>query len=149
MLVRLSQRIARCLERARLCREQASAAADLASQRDFSDLQDRWLGLAASYEFCQRMASRTDDLDAHRRDVRSIPNRAEGVRYVRNADAVACMTLAYNEIMKAVSLTRAEMPESIAVARLIVDLATQGERDPDRLCDSVLSLLNARNQSQP
>jgi len=149
MLVRLSQCIAYCLERARSCREKACCAADLTSQRDFSDLEDRWLGLAASYEFCERMASSANDLDAYRRNVRAILNRVEGVRYIRNAHAIACMTLAYNEIMNAASLTGAEMPESMTVARLIVDLAIQGERDPDRLCDRVLSLLNTRDQSQP
>lgn len=44
------------------------------------------------------------------------------------------MTRAYDEIMHAVSLTGTEMPESTTVARLIVDW----ERDPDRLCNSVL-----------
>ena len=39
------------------------------------------------------------------------------------------MTLAFVETMKAVSLTGDEKPDSAAVARLIVDLAKQGELD--------------------
>jgi hypothetical protein len=57
------------------------------------------------------------------------------------------MILAYDEIMKTVSLAGAQMPGSMTVARLIVVLATQGERDPDRLCNSVLGLLNADDQA--
>jgi hypothetical protein len=43
MSVRLSRCIAYCLERARACREKGSAAS-LASQRNFSDLEDWCLG---------------------------------------------------------------------------------------------------------
>jgi len=39
------------------------------------------------------------------------------------------MTLAFVETMKAVSLTGDEKPDSATVARLIVDLAKQGELD--------------------
>jgi hypothetical protein len=39
------------------------------------------------------------------------------------------MTLAFVETMKAVSLTGDEKPDSAAVARLIVDLAKEGELD--------------------
>ena len=58
------------------------------------------------------------------------------------------MTLAFIETMKAVSLTGDEKPDSATVARLIVDLAKQGELDPDRLCNAVLILLNAQSAAR-
>jgi hypothetical protein len=147
MVVSLSRCIAYCLEHARACREKAHASTSLSGQSDFSDLEARWLRLAASYEFSERLASGMNDQGAHKRNVRTILYRAGAVRCVRDGDAIACMTLAYDEIMKAVSLTGTEMPESMTVARLIVACATKGERDPDRLCNSVLSLLNAKDQA--
>jgi len=47
-----------------------------------------------------------------------------------------------------VSLTGDEKPDSATVARLIVDLAKQGELDPDRLCNAVLILLNAQSAAR-
>jgi hypothetical protein len=147
MLVRLSQCIAYCLERARGCREKADASTSLTGQTDFSDLEDRWLRLAASYKFSERLASRLNDRRTHKRNVRMILYRAGAPRYVHDADAIARMALAYDEIMKSVSVAGTERPESMTVARLIVERAMQGERDPDRLCNSVLSVLNAKDQT--
>jgi len=148
MLVRLSRCIAYCLERARACHEKALASISLTSRSDFFDLENRWLSLAASYEFSERLSGRINDLDVHKRNISAILYRAGAVRYVRDADAIACMALAYNEIMKAVSLSRNEIPKSMTVAQLIVEFATRGERDPDRLCNSVLDLLNVKDEAQ-
>jgi hypothetical protein len=145
MLVRLSQCIAYCLERARACREKADAFISSTSQSDFSDLEDRWLRLAASYEFSDRLASGLNDRSAHKRNVRMILYHAGAIQY--DADAIACMALAFDEIMKAISVTGTERPESLIVARLIVECAAPGECDADRLCNSVLSLLNAKDQT--
>jgi hypothetical protein len=35
----------------------------------------------------------------------------------------------------------------MTVVRLVVERATQGERDPDRLCNSVLSVLNGKDHT--
>jgi hypothetical protein len=126
MLVRLSQCIAYCLERARGCREKADASTSLTGQSDFSDLEDRWLRLAASYEFSERLASRLNDQSAHKRNVRTILYRAGALRYVHDADAIAPMALAYDEIMKAVSVTGTERPERMTVARLCRACNTRG-----------------------
>jgi hypothetical protein len=146
MLVRLSQRIADCLERSRVCGEKAREACDSASQRDFSDLEDRWLALAQSYEFSERLASMINERAAQKRKVRAILGRAGADS--RDSIAIACMTIAYVETMKAVSFTGAQRPESMTVARLVIDLTREGERDPDRLCNRVLRLLNAEEQVQ-
>jgi hypothetical protein len=143
MLVRLSQRIAYCLERARVCGDRARYAPDSSQQHeDFSDLEMRWLALARSYEFSEKLTDRINDRDAYRRYVRSILNHAGAD--LSDTIASACMTVAYIEIMKAVSLNSDGRPDRMTVASLIVDLANQGERDPDRLCNAVLILLNAQ-----
>jgi len=58
------------------------------------------------------------------------------------------MTLAFIETMKAVSLTDAEKPDSMMAARLIVEIAGRGERDPDRLCNAVLILMNEERRTR-
>jgi hypothetical protein len=74
--------------------------------------------LVASYEFWERLASRINDHDPHKRNVRAILYRAVVVLDTPDSDAISCMTLAYNEITKAVNSTGTELPESIAVAGL-------------------------------
>jgi hypothetical protein len=104
MLVRLSQCIAYCLERARGCREKADVSTSLTGQSDFSDLEDRWLRLVGSYEFSERLASGMNGQGTHKRNVGTILYRAGAVRCVRDGDAIACMN--------AVSSTGTEMPET-------------------------------------
>jgi hypothetical protein len=58
------------------------------------------------------------------------------------------MTLAYIVTMKAIGLSSDEPPDSVTAARLIVDLANQSERDPDRLCNAVLMLLMVKQQAK-
>ena len=146
MLIRLSQRIAYCLERARICGEKARDAPESSvDRRDFSDLGARWLTLARSYEFSEKLADQINDRDAYKKYVGSILRRA-GADF-GDSISTACMTLAYIETMKAVSLTGAEKPDSMMAARLIVEMARRGERDPDRLCNAVLILLNTERQA--
>jgi hypothetical protein len=51
---------------------QRIVVASLTGQSDFSDLEDRWLRLAASYEFSDRLACRLNDQSRHKRNVRMI-----------------------------------------------------------------------------
>jgi hypothetical protein len=147
VLVRLSQRIAYCLERARACGEKARTAPDSSiARRDFLDLEVRWFTLAQSYEFSEKLANQINDRDAHKRYVGSILRRA-GATFIDSV-SIACMTLAFTETMKAVSLTGAEKPDSMTAARLIIEIAEQGERDPDRLCNAVLILMNREMQNR-
>ena len=117
-----------CLERARVCLwREIRVAPDSVDRRDFSDLETRWLALARSYEFQENLANRIHDRDASKRYVGSILRRAGAD--CGDSISIACMTLAFVETMKAVSLTGDEKPDSATVARLIVDLAKQGELD--------------------
>jgi hypothetical protein len=147
MLVKLSQRIVYCLERAQACSEKARAAPDSSQdRRDFSDLETRWLALARSYEFSERLSAQIDGREAHKRYVVSILSHAGAD--LSDTIATACMTLAFIETMKAVSTTGTEKPDESTAAKLIVHFARQGERDPDRLSNAVLILLNAKTMPE-
>jgi hypothetical protein len=132
-----SQRTAYCLERARAYGEKARAAPDLSDQKSFSELEARWLSLARGRRVSRRLIGEIDDREFHDGLARSFLHRA-GAEF-GDSGVIACMLRAYAEIMKAVSLT---------AARLVFDLARQGERDPYRLCNAVLMLLNAKEQKR-
>jgi len=55
-LQKLTKEIAECHEHARACRERAERALDPAAKNDFLDQERRWLSLAHSYEFAERLS---------------------------------------------------------------------------------------------
>ena len=59
MLQKLSEQIRQCYERAAQAMRKAEAAADPAFKVDFRDVEERWLALARSYEFTERLADFT------------------------------------------------------------------------------------------
>jgi hypothetical protein len=48
---------------------------------------------------------------------------------------------AYEDTLRALKLTDRKDPRAIAVAKLVIEFAKEGERDPDRLRDLVLKTL--------
>jgi hypothetical protein len=59
MLQSLSKEIRQCYERAEQCRRAAETAAIQSAKDDFLDIEKRWLSLARSYEFAERLSSFT------------------------------------------------------------------------------------------
>jgi hypothetical protein len=55
MLNNLSEQVRECLQHAEDCARRAAAQTDAKVKRDFLDLERRWLSLARSYEFCERL----------------------------------------------------------------------------------------------
>jgi hypothetical protein len=55
MLQKLTEEIAECYAQASHCRERAKQALDPSIKRDFLDMERRWLSLARSYEFAERL----------------------------------------------------------------------------------------------
>jgi hypothetical protein len=55
MLQKLTEEIAECYAHASHCCEQAKQAVDPSIKRDFLDMERRWLSLARSYEFAERL----------------------------------------------------------------------------------------------
>jgi hypothetical protein len=60
MLQNLSREIRECHQRAVECRRLAEAAKTEAGKADFVDMEQRWLTLARSYEFTERLSSFTE-----------------------------------------------------------------------------------------
>ena len=56
MLNNLTEKIRDCLEHAEGCARQAEAQTDPNQKQDFLDMERRWLSLARSYEFTDRLA---------------------------------------------------------------------------------------------
>jgi hypothetical protein len=59
MLQKLTEEIAECYAHASHCREGVKQALDPSIKRDFLDMEWRWLSLAHSYEFAERLSNFT------------------------------------------------------------------------------------------
>lgn len=55
MLNNLSEQVRECLQRADGCAREAAAQTCAKMREDFLDLERRWLSLARSYEFTERL----------------------------------------------------------------------------------------------
>ena len=66
----LSEQIRDCFQHAEDCARKASAQTDPQTKADFLDLERRWLLLARSYEFTERL---TDFSDETRRNADKLP----------------------------------------------------------------------------
>jgi hypothetical protein len=71
VLNNLSKEIRECYRHAEDCALKATAHNDAQLKQDFLDLEQRWLFLARSYEFSERL---TDLSDETKRQVRRSPN---------------------------------------------------------------------------
>jgi hypothetical protein len=70
MLKNLSEQIRECLQHAEDCAHKAAAENDPKLRVDFIDLEVRWLFLARSYEFTERL---TDFSDETKRQADKLP----------------------------------------------------------------------------
>lgn len=57
MLQNLSREVSDCLRRAEECRRLAESALTEAGKLDYLDMERRWLSLAHSYEFAERLSN--------------------------------------------------------------------------------------------
>jgi hypothetical protein len=57
-------------------------------------------------------------------------------------DDIAELVTAFNETLGALGLANREDPVTLQIAKTIIELATQGERDPIRLRDAAVSALS-------
>ena len=59
MLQNLSEEIRECLRRAEECKRLSKTALSPAAIKDYLDMEQRWLKLARSYEFAERLSDFT------------------------------------------------------------------------------------------
>jgi len=60
MLQNLSEEIRECYRHAEECKRGAESARDAVTSADFLAMESRWLGLAHSYEFAERLSKFTE-----------------------------------------------------------------------------------------
>jgi hypothetical protein len=58
-----------------------------------------------------------------------------------DADDVAALTTAFEAALKKLSLIDRNDPMALTVAKAVIQLAKEGERDPDKLCNAALKML--------
>lgn len=135
MLQRLSEHIANCLERAADAERRAAEVSDEVVRLDNIRLARSWRHLASSYQFVESLERFLLDAE-NAEDARppDPPSETEGIKFrppgtVFDPDAIAVLTAVYS---KAIEGQPASVHE--VIAKCIIDLATDGERDPDKLC---------------
>jgi len=137
MLQNLAAEIINCYQRARQAREKADRAINDDFKADFLAAEGRWLALAHSYELQHRLSRTVAEFD-RRRKAGSITRmlREQGVAF--DPDDVARLTIAYDAVLHQLGLVDREDGTTLMVAKRIVDLASLGERDPERLVATTL-----------
>jgi hypothetical protein len=137
MLQNLAAEIINCYERARQSRERAERAVDDRFKADFLAAEARWLSLAHSYEQQHRLSITVAEFDRRRKAgglVRML--REQGGTF--DSDVIAKLTVAYHAVLDQLGLVDAEDSVTLMVAKQIIDLAKQGERDPERLVAAMI-----------
>ena len=60
MLQNLSEEIRECLSRPKECKQLSKIALTASATKDYLDMEQRWLALARSYEFTERLTRFTE-----------------------------------------------------------------------------------------
>jgi hypothetical protein len=132
----LAGEVIRCHERARQARQKAERATSDQLRADLLAEEGRWLALALSYER-QHQLSRTDE---HRK-AGAITLMLRERRMALGLYDVTRLTVAYHAVLNQLGLSEREDAATLRVAKLIVDLVAQNERDPERLMAATVEAL--------
>jgi hypothetical protein len=84
----LSEQVRECLEHADDCARKAAAQTDPKIKQDFLDLEQRWLSLARSYEFTNRLGRSSPK---YRRLTTTTKDRVAGVCVTLVCDGIGTM----------------------------------------------------------
>jgi hypothetical protein len=138
LLQTLAAEVVRCHERAQQARQKAEQAIDDRLKADFLAAEGRWLALALSYERQHRL-SRTDE---HRK-AGAIALTLRERRVALGLYDVTRVTVAYHAVLDQLGLSEREDAATLRVAKRIVDLVSQGERDPERLTAATVEAITS------
>jgi hypothetical protein len=136
MFETISAEIIYCGERARLAREKADTATTAEAKNDCLAAEARWLALARSYEQQDRLSKA---LGGNERKGASPGWHARGRTYALDPEVIAIVSSAFHTVFAELGLSDGDDVLAIRVARRIIELAAQGERDPERLKAVVLA----------
>jgi predicted transcriptional regulator len=73
MLQKLSEEIRECLRHAEECRRRAKTALNPSAIQDYLEMEQRWLALARSYEFTERLSAFVEPFRHEARDDKQTP----------------------------------------------------------------------------
>jgi hypothetical protein len=86
MLQNLSEEIRECLGRAEECKRLAKTALTLSAIKDYLEMEQRWLALARSYEFAERLSRFVEPLRRKKRGMNeNLVHKVWPGRQVRSA----------------------------------------------------------------
>jgi hypothetical protein len=149
MLQKLGDHIANCLALAADAEQRAAEAPTEALRVDYERLSKTWRTLANSYQFAQSLecflleankAGRTQPRDpANENGGRVLP--LGGITF--GPETIAVLTAAYEKAIEGQPASAHEI-----IAKCIVELASAGECDRDRLCHGALALLMREPRSR-
>ena len=136
LLQTLDAEVIRCHERARQARQRAARAVNDQLKADLLAAEGRWLALALSYER-QHQLSRTDENQKAGAITLTLRER----RMALGLYDVTRLTVAYHAVLDQLGLSEREDAATLRVAKQIVDIVAQGERDPERLTAATVEAL--------
>lgn len=136
----LAAEVINCYERARQAREKAERAINDDFKADFLAAEGRWLALAHSYEGQHRLSQTIAEFDRRRR-AGAITRMLRERRRAFDPDDIMRLTIACGAVLHHLGLVDHEDGATLMVAQRIVDLAAQGERDPERLTAATIEAL--------
>jgi hypothetical protein len=148
MLQNLTAEIMNCYERARQAREKAECAISAEFKAEFLAAESQWLALAESYDNQQRLSLAVTEFE-RRRKAGAINRMLRETGDVFEPEVIARLTVAYKATLDLLRLADREDTGTLMVAKRIIDLATQGERDPERLMAATIEVLPLRLLSLP
>lgn len=140
MLQNLAAEIVYCYERAQQAREKAKRAISDSLRTDLLEAEQRWMALAHSYERQHQLSRTVAEFARKRKDgaiVRML--REQGAAF--DPEVLARLDIAYHAVLHQLGLRDREDAATLTVAKQIIDLATQGERDPERLTAETVGTL--------
>jgi hypothetical protein len=131
-----------CCDCARQAREKAEIAITDELKAEFLAAERRWLALARSYEQ-QRWPSRTfAALERRGSDGAIARFLGKGGGAFDPAD-IAKLAVAYDAVLNRLDLADRQDGITLMIAERIIGLATQGERDPERLMAGTIEALTS------
>jgi hypothetical protein len=137
MLETISAEIIYCRERARLAREKANTATTSEAKNGDLAAEARWLALAHSYEQQDLLSKALGGNE--RKEASPVSRGARGRTYALDPEVVAIVSSAFHTVFAELDLSNSDEIVALRIARRIIELAAQGERDHERLKAVVLA----------
>jgi hypothetical protein len=139
MVQNLATEAVNCYERARLARERAGSTSDN-FKADFVAAERRWRVLAETYEHLHRLSSMAGF--ERLRKAGAISRALSDQDVALDPDDVTRLEVAYYAVIRHLGLAQREDGATLLVAKRIVQLASEGQRDPARLMAATIKALS-------